>query len=335
MNMNRRDFLLKSGAAASLGLLARGVLNGQPTALPENLGPGSGGSLPQPLLTKPSALQVQPPTLVTEFHPLRRDVGYFIGRGGTIGWLAAPAALVAVDTQFPDTAELFLKDLPGRGDRRLDAVINTHHHGDHTGGNGIFKPVTKTIVAQSNVPELMLAAAKRNPAAPAPTLPTETFPDSWRQSFGDETVVARYFRPAHTSGDIAVHFEKSNVVHLGDLVFNRIYPVIDRTARGRFKSWLTTLEDLVKNYPADAIYIFGHGSQKFGVTGGHADILAFRDYVAALLAHVASEIKAGTTKEKIIGLPNLPGFPDLHLPPGPGNRFAGNLGAAYDELTSD
>lgn len=332
--MNRRDFLLKSGAAASLGLLARGVLHGQPASPPENLGPGSGGPLPQHLLTKPSALQVQPPTLVTEFHALRREVGYFTGHGGTIGWLASSAALVAVDTQFPDTAELFLKGMPGRGDRPLDAVINTHHHGDHTGGNGVFKPVAKTIVAQSNVPELMLAAAKRNPTAPAPTLPTELFPDSWRHEFGDETIAARYFRPAHTSGDIVVHFEKANVVHLGDLVFNRIYPVIDRTAGGRFKSWLTTLEDLVKNYPADAIYIFGHANQKFGVIGGHADILAFRDYVTALLAHVANEIKAGTTKEKIIELANLPGFSDLHLPPGPGNRFAGNLGVAYDELTS-
>jgi glyoxylase-like metal-dependent hydrolase (beta-lactamase superfamily II) len=318
--MNRRDFLLKSGAAVSLGLLARGPLSAQTPA-----------TSPTPAATTP--VPVRPPTPVTEFHSLRRNTGYFTGSGGTIGWLAAAEALVAVDTQFPDTAAIFLKNMPGRDGRMLDAVINTHHHGDHTGGNGVFRPVTKTIVAQANVPDLMLAAAKRNPGAPAPTLPDATFPETWRRDFGDETITARYFRPSHTSGDIAVHFEKANVVHTGDLVFNRIYPVIDRVAGGRFKGWITTLEDLVKTYPADAIYIFGHGAQKFGVTGGHADMLAFRDYLTALLAHVEGEIKAGKAKDEIVKLDNLAGFPDLHVPPGRGNRLPANLAAAYDELT--
>ena len=325
--MNRRDFLLKSGAAVSLGLLARGTLSAQNPST--NPGPAQ-PAVPATVTRVP----VQPPTPVTEFRPLRGNVGLFTGRGGSIGWLASADALVSVDTQFPDTAAIFLKDLPGRNGRMIDAVINTHHHGDHTGGNGVFRPVAKTIVAHANVPGLMLAAAKRNPSAPAPTLPDATFPDSWHQSFGGETIAARYFGPAHTSGDIVVHFEKANVVHTGDLMFNRIYPVIDRPAGASFRGWLTRLEELVKTYPADAVYIFGHGSQKSGVIGGHPDMLAFRDYISALLTHVEKEIKAGKTREEIVKLENFPGFPDLHVPPGPGNRLGSNLGAAYDELTS-
>jgi glyoxylase-like metal-dependent hydrolase (beta-lactamase superfamily II) len=315
--MNRRDFLLKSSAAATLTLLANDPLFAQtPPSAPA-------GSL----------VPVAPPPPVTEFRALRRNVGYFTGRGGSIGWLVSPASVVAVDTQFPDTAAIFLKELPGRGGRILDAVINTHHHADHTGGNGVFKPATKTIVAQANVPGLMLAAAKRSPGMPAQTLPDATFASEWHHDFGDETIGARYFGPAHTNGDIVVHFERANVVHLGDLLFNRIYPVVDRPAGASFRGWHTRLEEIVKNYPADAIYVCGHGNAKFGVTGGPADILVFRDYIAALLAHVEKEIKAGKSRAEIVQLENFPGFLDLHVPPGPGNRLGGNLGAAYDELT--
>ena len=317
--MNRRDFLLKSGVAASLGLLAKGTLYAQAPSAPPP------ASAPVP---------VQPPPLVTTFRPLRRNVGVFTGSGGSIGWLASAEALVAVDTQFPNTAAIFLKDLPGRNDRKFDAVINSHHHSDHTGGNGTFKPVTKTIVAHAHVPALMLMAAKNNPNSPAPTLPDATFTDTWRQDFGTERVSARYFGPAHTSGDIVIHFEQANVVHTGDLMFNRLYPVVDRPAGARFKGWITRLEEIVKNYPAEAIYIFGHGKAQSGVIGGHADILAFRDYISALLAHVEKEIKAGKPKEEIVKLENFPGFPDLHVPPGRGNRLGMNLGVAYDELTS-
>jgi glyoxylase-like metal-dependent hydrolase (beta-lactamase superfamily II) len=321
--MNRRDFLLKSGAAVSLSLLARGPLSAQTPSTSSPSGPSA---------TPPA--QVRMPTPVTEFRPLRGNAGLFTGRGGTIGWLAAPDALVAVDTQFPDTAAIFLKDMPGRAGRKLDAVINTHHHGDHTGGNGIIRPATQTIVAQANVPELMLAAAKRSPNGPAPTLPDATFTDTWRRDFDAETIAARYFGPAHTRGDIAIHFEKANVVHTGDLVFNRIYPVIDRPGGASIRGWVTVLESLVKTYPADAIYLFGHGHQKFGVTGGHPDMLVFRDYLAALLAHVETGIKAGKSKDEIGQLENFPGFSDLHVPPGPGNRLKSNLNVAYDELTN-
>ncbi len=319
--MNRRDFLFQSGAALSLGLLARSPLAAQ-----------------TPPANTPAPVAAPPPPPATSFRPLRGNVGLFLGAGGTIGWLSAADALVAVDTQFPKTAEIFLRDMPGRNGRVLDAVINTHHHGDHTGGNGVFRPVTKTFVAQANVRELMRRAAAHSPTPPseaelAPLLPEATFPEAWRHDFGAETISARYFGPAHTRGDIAIHFERANVVHLGDLVFNRLYPVIDRPGGASIRGWIDRLETLTKTYPADAIYLFGHGNAKFGVTGGHPDLLVFRDYLAALLAHVQGEIKAGKKKEQVMQLDNFPGFPDLHVPPGRGNRLPGNLGVAYDELT--
>lgn len=268
---------------------------------------------------------------MTEFRLLRRDVGIFTGRGGTIGWLANPDALLAVDTQFADTAALFLAGLPGRGGRKLDVVINTHHHGDHTGGNAIMKPATQSIVAHANVPKLQFNAAEKAGTLTKQVYADTTFPNVWRRELGGEIVTAQYHGTGHTSGDVIVTFEKANVVHMGDLLFNRIYPVVDRPAGASFRHWITVLEEAAKTYPADAIYVFGHGSAKHGVTGKRGDLLVFRDYIAALLAHVEKQIANGEPKERIAALENFPGFADFHLPLP--NRLGGNLGAAYDELT--
>ena len=328
--MNRRDFLLRSSLFATAGLLARAKLSAQAPAAPTGAG-----------LAAPVARPATAPAPVTpEFKLLRRDVGLFTARGGTIGWLANKDALAAIDAQFPDTAAMFLSGLPGRGGRKLDLLINTHHHGDHTGGNGVFKPETKKIVAHANVPGLQRAAAERAEKAggaqpwaklDAQVYADTTFPEMWRTELGGETISARYHGPAHTSGDIITVFEKANVVHMGDLVFNRMYPVIDRPAGASIRHWVTVLEEIVATFPADAIYVFGHGNPKFGVSGARGDLLVLRDYWSAVLAHVEKEIAAGKKKEEVVAMENLAGFPDFHSPLP--NRLGGNLGVAYDELT--
>jgi len=328
--MNRRDFLLRSSLFATAGLLARAKLSAQaPT-------PSTGSGLAAPVARPATA----PAPVMPEFKLLRRDVGLFTARGGTIGWLANQDALAAIDTQFPDTAAMFLSGLPGRGGRKLDLLINTHHHGDHTGGNGVFKPATKKIVAHANVPGLQRAAAERAEKAggaqpwaklDAQVYADTTFPETWRTELGGETISARYHGPAHTSGDIVTVFEKANVVHMGDLVFNRMYPVIDRPAGASIRHWVTVLEEIVATFPVDAIYVFGHGNPKFGVTGKRDELLVLRDYFSAILDYTQKRIAAGEPKEKIVALENFPGFEDFHAPLP--NRLGLNLSVAYDELT--
>lgn len=225
------------------------------------------------------AAQKPAPVPVTQFRPLRGDVGIFTGRGGTIGWLSSKDALAVVDTQYPDTAAACLAGIPGIGRRTIDATINTHHHVDHTAGNGIFKPASRVLVANENVPRLQAEAAQRaelkpNPRPDPSTLVVNqvyadtTFTDVWRRELGSEIVTAEFRGPAHTGGDAVVVFEKANVVHMGDLVFNRIYPFVDRPGGATIRGWIKSLEDSAAAYPADAIYVFGHGGAKFGVTGG-------------------------------------------------------------------
>jgi glyoxylase-like metal-dependent hydrolase (beta-lactamase superfamily II) len=282
------------------------------------------------------------PVSATQFQPLRRDVGIFTGRGGTIGWLASKEALAVVDTQFPDTALICLKGIPGIGSRTIDATINTHHHLDHTGGNVVFKAASRELVAHANVPKLQFEAAKRaeeqgtkiDPAASVArqVYADTTFPDVWRRQLGGEIVTAEFRGPAHTGGDAVVIFEKANVVHMGDLVFNRLYPYVDRPGGASIRGWIKSLEDSVASYPADAVYVFGHGSSKFGVTGRRDDLLVMRDFLSAVLARVEKEIAAGHDKPTVVAVENMPGFPDFHTPLP--NRLGMALGAAYDELTA-
>ena len=282
------------------------------------------------------------PASATQFQPLRRDVGIFTGRGGTIGWLASKEALAVVDTQFPDTALVCLKGIPGIGSRTIDATINTHHHLDHTGGNVVFKAASRQLVAHANVPKLQFEAAKRaeeqgttiDPAASVArqVYADTTFPEVWRRQLGGEIVTAEFRGPAHTGGDAVVIFEKANVVHMGDLVFNRLYPYVDRPGGASIRGWIKSLEDSVASYPADAVYIFGHGSSKFGVTGSRGDLLVMRDFLSAVLARVEKEISAGHDKPTVVAVENMPGFPDFHTPLP--NRLGMVLGAAFDELTA-
>lgn len=314
--MNRRKFLVRASLLASAGFLPR-ALRAAETGAPAPSVPAKAAG---------------PMAAVTEFRPLRRNVGLFTGRGGTIGWLANPDALAIVDTQFPDTAATCLAGLPGGKGRKIDVVINTHHHADHTSGNPIFKRDAKAIVAQANVPKLQLAAAEKAGTVEKQVFADTTFAEAWRHDLGDEVVTAQYFGAGHTNGDVIVHFEKANVIHMGDLTFNRLYPVIDRPGGASVRHWITVLEEAMKTFPRDGIYVFGHGKKEFGVTGGQADLGVFRDYLSALLEHVQREIAAGKSKEQIVTLENLPGWPDLHTPLP--NRLGGNLSVAYDELTA-
>ncbi|MDZ4675395.1 MAG: MBL fold metallo-hydrolase, partial [Gemmatimonadota bacterium] len=102
------------------------------------------------------------------FTPIRRNVGFFTMRGGTIGWLVNPAAVVVVDSQFPTEATACLAGLKSRsGNRGVDALINTHHHGDHSGGNISFRGAARRVVAHSMADQHM----RRPPGRPAPVRP--------------------------------------------------------------------------------------------------------------------------------------------------------------------
>jgi glyoxylase-like metal-dependent hydrolase (beta-lactamase superfamily II) len=227
-------------------------------------------------------------------------VGYFTMRGGTIGWLVNPDAVAVVDSQYPAEATVCLTGLNQRSSNRgVDFLINTHHHGDHSGGNISFRGAAKKVVSHAKAAEHMKQPPGQQP--PADQLyPDTTFTENWSTDAGDEKIVVRHYGRAHTSGDAVITFERANVAHMGDLMFNQRHPVVDRAAGATLRGWRAVLESAMKNHANDTIYIFGHANTGLPVTGSHTDVTKFREYLGAVLAFVEGHVKAGRTREEIL-----------------------------------
>ena len=302
MTPNRRDFLTISSWA-----LAGIALPGVPLI-------GQAGQKPAP---------------PTTFTDIRRNVGFFTGQGGTIGWLANADGAVAVDAQFPATAKACVEGLQKRAAKGIQLLVNTHYHGDHTAGNVAFRPAVKTIVQQERCAKLHRTATTKN--ADQQAYADITFGESWSQEIGDEKVWGYYFGPGHTGGDAVIVFERANVVHMGDLMFNRVHPRIDGPSGASIKNWISILERVARRH-SDATFIFGHAKAGEPVTGPVKELLYLRDYFSAVLEFVQKGISAKQSKEEIAKATELPGFPD-HAASGQVLTLAGVLNSAYDELT--
>jgi cyclase len=293
-------------------------------------------------LGKSSALrawQQQPAPINGVFTPIRKDVGYFTGRGGTIGYLINKDGVLVVDSQSIDAAKICIAGLQERSSNRgVDVLINTHHHSDHTGGNPAFKGIAKHIVAQAHAVELqkqVYDAAVKTAADKGGNPPVEilladrTFTDSWSEKVGKEKITAKTYTPAHTSGDAIVFFNDANVVHMGDLMWNRTHPVIDRPAGASITNWIKMLEQIHKAHTNDTVFISGHANALFTPIVKREDLLNFRDYLTSLMAFVGGLVKEGKTRDEVLARRDvLKGFEDY------GPLVARPLPAAYDEITA-
>jgi glyoxylase-like metal-dependent hydrolase (beta-lactamase superfamily II) len=264
-----------------------------------------------------------------KMSPLRNNVGYFTERGGTIGWMISSKGIVIVDTQFPDQAQHLIDEVKKQSDREIDLLINTHHHGDHTSGNIAFKGIAKMVLAHENSKKNQMNVAKERGQEESQLYPDTTFEKEWTKKIGEETISLTYFGPAHTDGDALVHFENANIVHMGDLVFNRRFPYIDRSAGASIQNWIHVLEEAQKTYDKDTIFIFGHSGDGYDVIGNMSDLKAKQNYLSRLLEVVDAEIKAGKNETDIIKIQTISGADEWK-----GEGIERNLTAAYQELTS-
>ena len=302
--MNRRKFVITS-TAALVGAAVRDPLWAMPQAPPQ-----------------------------TVFTPVRNDVGYFTGRGGTIGWMVNKDAAVAVDTQYANTAQICVDGLKERASgRQIDITFNTHHHGDHTGGNTIFKAASKRMVAHARVVELMQQLVTAQPDVPPPAVADRTFTDTWSETLGGETVAAKHYGPGHTGGDAVIHFQRGNVVHMGDLLFVELHPRVDRPSGASIQNWMRTLESVSKEMPGDTLFIAGHARPGQQVLVRREALTNLRNYFDAVLNYVRKGIADKKAQADIVSAAALPGF-EQYQSSGQILTLANTLTAAYEELSA-
>ncbi len=260
---------------------------------------------------------------------LQGNVGYFTERGGTIGWMIEDGHLVVVDTQFPDQSQNVVDSLMSNGGNHIDLLINTHHHGDHTAGNIIYKDLTDRIVAHENSKKNQLANAKKKGNEDKQLYPNELFTDSWSTKVGTETITMDYFGAAHTDGDAVTHFQNANVVHMGDLIFNRRFPYIDKSAGANIKNWISVLDKTLNKFDAETKFIFGHSDNGYDITGGKEDIKAFQNYLSKLIIFGEQSIKAGKSLDEVKKeVVEIPGAEEWK-----GKGIERSLNAIYEELS--
>lgn len=222
------------------------------------------------------------------------------GAGGNIGVSVGPDGILIVDDQFAPLADKIKAALKTLGEGKLKFVLNTHYHGDHTGGNAAFGP-DAPIIAQTNVRQRLSVEQKSKffnrtitPASPKEALPVITFDQAVSVFFNGEEIKVIHFPHGHTDGDSVVFFTGSNVVHMGDDFFNGRFPFVDLEAGGDVEGMTKNVGDIISKLPAGVKIIPGHGalSDAEGLKAFHRMLVETSDVVR-------KRITAGKTLDQI------------------------------------
>jgi cyclase len=236
-------------------------------------------------------------------HKVAGTVYMLEGSGGNIGVSVGDDGIVVIDDEFAPLAPKIKAALKGITDRPVRFLLNTHWHGDHTGGNEKFGQEA-TIIAHENVrkrleegmPSRTISGHKIDPTPPAPkvALPVITFEDKVSVHLNGEDIRAIHFPHGHTDGDSVIFFTQSKVVHMGDDFVTYGFPFVDRASGGSVKGLVENLEKLIPQLPQDAKIIPGHGQ-----ISTVEDVKKFAASLKEIVAIIETGVKQGKTPETL------------------------------------
>ena len=222
------------------------------------------------------------------------------GAGGNIGVSVGEDALFLIDDQYAPMTPKIKAALAAISSKPVKFVINTHWHDDHSGGNENFGKADAVIVAHENVRKRMSSGqlieflGRTVSASPKAALPVVTFTRDMTFHLNGEELYVQHMPNAHTDGDAIIKLRKSNVVHMGDLFFNKNYPFIDMSSGGSIDGVIAAADKVLAEADDATRIIPGHG-----VLASKADLAAYRAMLAAVSSRIKVLVREGKTLEQV------------------------------------
>jgi cyclase len=245
-----------------------------------------------------------------ETQRLAEDVTMLSGPGGSVVVLNGPDGKFVVDTFVAPAWPRLKEALDGLGNAPVKCVIDTHWHFDHTDNNALLHAAGATVLAHENTKKRMskphdlpvlyrgangaLAGLHFDPS-PIEALPEQTFAASYKLQANGETVALQHVAAAHTDTDIYVHFERANVIQMGDLFFNRMYPYIDPSTGGKINGMIAAADKILSLAGNDTKIVAGHGP-----LGNKADLTKFRDMLVISRDRIEKLKSAGKSAQEAV-----------------------------------
>jgi len=241
-----------------------------------------------------SQVQIEPVKVAEGIYMLK-------GSGGNVGLLTGPDGAFLIDDQFAPLSEKILAAVRSLTPEPLRFVVNTHWHGDHTGGNENMGEAGAFLVAHENVRRrmatgtFMKAFNRQVEPAPAGALPVVTFSDAVSFHWNGETIEVVHVQPAHTDGDSVVYFGNANVIHSGDLFFNGTYPYIDTGAGGNLVGMIQGVEQILERCDGKTRIIPGHGP-----LATREDLERYHRMLTSVRERIEPMVRAGRSRDEAI-----------------------------------
>jgi cyclase len=260
------------------------------------------------LTAAPVAAQQDFSKVEVKAEQLAPGVAVLFGAGGNIGVSYGDDGTVLIDDQFAPLTEKIQAAVTGVGATPVKFLINTHWHGDHSGGNENFGKAGAIIMAHDNVRVRMASDQKTAfgevKASPKVALPVITYADGLKLHLNGEEVRVISMPPAHTDGDSIVHWTKSNVIHMGDLFFHKMsFPFVDRSSGGDVRGVIAAADKVLAMADDATKIIPGHGP-----VATKADLVAYRAMVSEIVAKVDVAVKAGKTLDDVKAMKPADGY---------------------------
>ncbi|MEM1126042.1 MAG: MBL fold metallo-hydrolase, partial [Bacteroidota bacterium] len=224
-----------------------------------------------------------------------------VGRGGNIGLSVGDDGAFMIDDQFAPLTDTILEAVAALTDASVRFVVNTHWHGDHTGGNENMGAAGALIVAHENVRRRMstepftAAFNRTTPPSPEAALPVITFTDEVTFYWNDDVLRVLHLPHAHTDGDAVIHFAEAHAVHMGDTYFNGFYPYIDVSAGGTIDGVIHVARTVIEMSDEDTAILPGHGP-----LSSQAELQAYHDLLVELRDGIQALIDQGLSRDEVI-----------------------------------